>query len=53
MSVSFKLSSSRKNYCAYFDKMVWSLSKYLSNYVKSYWKNMFRDFVNEVPQEKS
>lgn len=52
MSISFKLSSSRKNYCAYFDKMVWNLSKHLSNYVKSYWKNMFWHSVNKVPQEK-
>lgn len=31
--------------------MVWNLSKHLSNYVKSYWKNMFWDFVNKIPQE--
>lgn len=52
MSISFKLSFSRKNYCACFDKMVLNLSKHLSNYMKSYWKNMFWDFVNKVPQEK-
>lgn len=32
--------------------MVWNLSKHLSNYVKSYWKNTFWDFVNKVPQDK-
>lgn len=36
-----------------FDKMAWNLSKHLSNYVKSYWKNMFWNFVNKVSQDKA
>lgn len=52
MSISFKLSFWRKMYCVCFDKMAWNLSKYLSNYAKSYWKNMFWHFVNKVLHEK-